>query len=95
MKDILFDVTHNEEGLSTGQYTTIISLLEILRLKIDNGYNNLMWLPHKIYLIGQKLSDHKPELFLENKGDYFNKKFLARAKGPTPQENAHANLFHL
>lgn len=42
MKDILSDVTHNEERLCTGQYHTIISELEVLQLKTDNGYGNLM-----------------------------------------------------
>lgn len=41
MKDIFSDVIHNEEGLSCGQYSTIISKLEVQLLKIYSGYNNL------------------------------------------------------
>lgn len=45
MKDIFSDVTHNEEGLSCGQFSTIISKLEVQLLKIYSGYN---YLPNQI-----------------------------------------------
>jgi len=41
VKDIFSNVTHNEEGLSCGQYSTIIFKLEAQLLKIYSGHNNI------------------------------------------------------